>query len=109
MEVLAFIYTFLLVAICLMLALLLYRTAKPAGREDAALKDWLCQQLEAQQRQMNAKLAEMSRQDLAAMGQISQTLQTAVQGMSSTLTAGQNTQQQTMEQRLQGPEASNAR
>ena len=109
MEVLAFIYTFLLVAICLMLALLLYRTAKPAGQEDTALKDWLCQQLEAQQRQMNAKLAEMSRQDLAAMGQISQTLQTAVQGMSSTLTAGQNAQQQTMEQRLQGLEASNAR
>ena len=43
------------------------------------------------------------------MAHISDTLQTAVQGMSSTLTAGQNTQQQTMEQRLQGLEASNAR
>ena len=109
MEVLAFIYTFLLVAICLMLALLLYRTAKPAGQEDTALKDWLCQQLDAQNQQMEAKLAEMSRQNLAAMGQISETLQSSVQSMSAALTAGQGTQQQTMEQRLQGLEASNAR
>ena len=31
MEFLAFLYTFLLVAICLMMALLLYRSAKPTG------------------------------------------------------------------------------
>ena len=76
MEFLAFLYTFLLVAICLMMALLLYRSAKPtAGRDDAALKEWLHQQLEAQNRQTEAKLAEMNRQNLAAMGQISETLQ----------------------------------
>ena len=55
MEFLAFLYTFLLVAICLMMALLLYRSAKPtAGRDDAALKEWLHQQLEAQNRQTEA-------------------------------------------------------
>ena len=44
MEFLAFLYTFLLVAICLMMALLLYRSAKPAAsRDDAALKEWLRQ------------------------------------------------------------------
>ena len=31
MEFLAFLYTFLLVAICLMMALLLYRSAKPTA------------------------------------------------------------------------------
>ena len=75
MEFLAFLYTFLLVAICLMMALLLYRSAKPAAsRDDAALKEWLRQQLEAQNRQTEAKLAEMNQQNLAAMGQISETL-----------------------------------
>ena len=110
MEFLAFLYTFLLVAICLMMALLLYRSAKPtAGRDDAALKEWLHQQLEAQNRQTEAKLAEMNRQNLAAMGQISETLQASVQSLSAALTAGQGTQQQTMEQRLQGLEMSSAR
>ena len=99
MELLAVLYTFLLVTICLLLALMLYRTAKPtANRDDAALKEWLRQQLDAQNQQMEAKLAEMSRQNLAAMGQISEALQSSVQSMSAALTAGQGTQQQTMEQ-----------
>lgn len=42
MEFLAFLYTVLLVAICLMMALLLYRSAKPAAnRDDAERKEWL--------------------------------------------------------------------
>ena len=49
MEFLAFLYTVLLVAICLMMALLLYRSAKPAAnRDDAEWKEWLRQQLEAE-------------------------------------------------------------
>ena len=110
MGFLAGLYTLLLVAICLLQALLLYRTGKPAARQDdEALKEWLRQQLEAQARVLEEKQAQQAQQNLAAMAHISDTLQTAVQGMSSTLTAGQNTQQQTMEQRLQGLEASNAR
>ena len=110
MGFLAGLYTLLLVAICLLQALLLYRTGKPATRQDdEALKEWLRQQLEAQARVLEEKQAQQAQQNLAAMAHISDTLQTAVQGMSSTLTAGQNTQQQTMEQRLQGLEASNAR
>ena len=110
MEFLAGLYTLLLVAICLLQALLLHRTGKPAARQDdEALKEWLRQQLEAQARVLEEKQAQQAQQNLAAMAHISDTLQTAVQGMSSTLTAGQNTQQQTMEQRLQGLEASNAR
>ena len=110
MEFLAGLYTLLLVAICLLQALLLHRTGKPAARQDdEALKEWLRQQLEAQARVLEEKQAQQAQQNLAAMAHISDTLQTAVQGMSSTLTAGQSTQQQTMEQRLQGLEASNAR
>ena len=110
MGFLAGLYTLLLVAICLLQALLLYRTGKPAARQDdEALKEWLRQQLEAQARVLEEKQAQQAQQNLAAMAHISDTLQTAVQGMSSTLTAGQNAQQQTMEQRLQGLEASNAR
>ena len=110
MGFLAGLYTLLLVAICLLQALLLYRTGKPAARQDdEALKEWLRQQLEAQARVLEEKQAQQAQQNLAAMAHISDTLQTAVQGMSSTLAAGQNTQQQTMEQRLQGLETSNAR
>ena len=83
--------------------------ASAARQDDEALKEWLRQQLEAQARVLEEKQAQQAQQNLAAMAHISDTLQTAVQGMSSTLTAGQNTQQQTMEQRLQGLEASNAR
>lgn len=51
MEFLAGLYTLLLVAICLLQALLLHRTGKPAARQDdEALKEWLHQQLEAQAR-----------------------------------------------------------
>ena len=100
MEFLAGLYTLLLVVICLLQALLLHRTGKPAARQDdEALKEWLHQQLEAQARVLEEKQAQQAQQNLAAMAHISDTLQTAVQGMSSTLTAGQNTQQQTMEQR----------
>ena len=110
MDFLAGLYTLLLVAICLLQALLLYRTGKPAARQDdEALKEWLRQQLEAQARVLEEKQAQQAQQNLAAMTHISDTLQTAVQCMISTLTALQNTQQQTMEQRLQGLEASNAR
>ncbi len=51
MEFLAGLYTLLLVAICLLQALLLHRTGKPAAQQDdEALKEWLRQQLEAQSR-----------------------------------------------------------
>lgn len=51
MEFLAGLYTLLLVAICLLQALLLHRTGKPAAQQDdEALKEWLRQQLEAQAR-----------------------------------------------------------
>lgn len=110
MEFLAFLYTILLVTICLLQALLLYRSAKPQQkRDDAQLREWLRQQLEEQNRAIEQKQAEMTRQNLDAMGKISETLQTAVQGMSSTLAAGQSNQQQTMEQRLRSLEESNAR
>ena len=110
MEFLSLLYTVLLVAICLQQALLLYRSGKPAPRQDdEALKEWVRQQLDAQSKLFAQKQAELARQNYDAMRGISETLQTAVQGMSSTLNAGQATQQQTMEQRLQGLEASNTR
>ena len=110
MEFLALLYTVLLVAICLQQALLLYRSGKQAPRQDdEALKEWVRQQLDAQSKLFAQKQAELARQNYDAMRGISETLQTAVQGMSSTLNAGQAAQQQTMEQRLQGLEASNAR
>ena len=110
MGFLSLLYTVLLVAICLQQALLLYRSGKPAPRQDdEALKEWVRQQLDAQSKLFAQKQAELARQNYDAMRGISETLQTAVQGMSSTLNAGQAAQQQTMEQRLQGLEASNAR
>ena len=103
-------YTVLLVVICLLQALLLYRSARPGQqRDDEELKAWLQQQLEAQQKALEQKQAELAQQNYTAMRGISETLQTAVQGMSATLSSGQANQQQTMEQRLQGLEASNAR
>ena len=110
MEFLSLLYTVLLVAICLQQAVLLYRSGKPAARQDnAELKVWLQQQLEAQNKLFAQKQAELAKQNYDAMRGISETLQTAVQGMSSTLNAGQSAQQQIMEQRLQGLEESNAR
>ena len=51
MEFLAMLYTVLLVAICLMMALLLFRSGRPTGGLDEAdceeLKDWLEEQLAA--------------------------------------------------------------
>ena len=59
MEFLAMLYTVLLVAICLMMALLLFRSGRPAGGLDEAdceeLKDWLEEQLAAQAREFNAR------------------------------------------------------
>ena len=55
MEFLAMLYTVLLVAICLMMALLLFRSGRPTGGLDEAdceeLKDWLEEQLAAQARE----------------------------------------------------------
>ena len=63
MEFLAGLYTLLLVAICLLQALLLYRTGKPAARQDdEALKEWLRQQLEAQARVLEEKQAQQAQQ-----------------------------------------------
>ena len=49
MEFLAMLYTVLLVAICLMMAVLLFRSGRPTGGLDEAdceeLKDWLEEQL----------------------------------------------------------------
>ena len=61
MGFLAGLYTLLLVAICLLQALLLYRTGKPAVRQDdEALKEWLRQQLEAQARVLEEKQAQQA-------------------------------------------------
>ena len=89
MEFLSLLYTVLLVAICLLQALLLYRSGKQAPRQDdEALKEWVRQQLDAQSKLFAQKQAELARQNYDAMRGISETLQTAVQGMSSTLNAG---------------------
>ena len=66
MEFLAGLYTLLLVAICLLQALLLYRTGKPAARQDdAELKEWLRRQLEAQARVLEEKQAQQAQQAIA--------------------------------------------
>ena len=68
MEFLAGLYTLLLVVICLLQALLLHRTGKPAARQDdEALKEWLHQQLEAQARVLEEKQAQQAQQNLAAI------------------------------------------
>ena len=109
MEFLAFLYTVLLVAICLMLALLLYRGSKPrqGGGDTEELKQWLTQQLEAQAKSFEQKQAAMAEQNYTAIRSVSETLQTAVQNMSSTLAQGQSGQQQILTQRLQSLEAAN--
>ena len=96
MEFLAMLYTVLLVAICLMLALLLYRGNKPrrGGGDTEELKQWLAQQLEAQAKSFEQKQAAMAEQNYTAIRSVSETLQTAVQNMSSTLAQGQSGQQQ---------------
>ena len=109
MEFLAMLYTVLLVAICLMLALLLYRGNKPrrGGEDTEELKQWLAQQLEAQAKAFEQKQAAMAEQNYTAIRSVSETLQTAVQNMSSTLAQGQSGQQQILTQRLQSLEAAN--
>ena len=58
MEFLSLLYTVLLVAICLQQALLLYRSGKPAPRQDdEALKEWVHQQLDAQSKLFAQKQA----------------------------------------------------
>ncbi len=109
MEFLAMLYTVLLVAICLMLALLLYRGSKPQrdGEDTEELKRWFTQQLDAQAKAFEQKQAAMAEQNYTAIRSVSETLQTAVQNMSSTLAQGQSGQQQILTQRLQSLEAAN--
>ena len=97
MEFLAMLYTVLLVAICLMMALLLFRSGRPTGGLDEAdceeLKDWLEEQLAAQAREFNARQDAIAQQNYAAIRSVSETLQTAVQSKSTTLGQGQDNQQ----------------
>ena len=69
MEFLAMLYTVLLVAICLMMALLLFRSGRPTGGLDEAdceeLKDWLEEQLAAQAREFNARQDAIAQQNYA--------------------------------------------
>ena len=66
MEFLSLLYTVLLVVICLQQALLLYRSGKPAPRQDdEALKEWVRQQLDAQSKLFAQKQAELARQKYA--------------------------------------------
>ena len=109
MEFLATLYTFLLVTICLLLAVLLRRTTKTGkntGDYDE-LKKWMEQQLNAQAKEFARQQQAMAEQNYAAIRSVSETLQTAVQSMSNTLAQGQNGQQQTLERRLQSLEESN--
>ena len=111
MEFLAMLYTVLLVAICLMMALLLFRSGRPTGGLDEAdceeLKDWLEAQLAAQAREFNARQDAIAQQNYAAIRSVSETLQTAVQSMSTTLGQGQDSQQRILERRLQRLEQAN--
>ncbi|MGN0707815.1 MAG: DNA recombination protein RmuC [Faecalibacterium sp.] len=110
MEFLALLYTVLLVTISLLLALVLYRQSKPQPKSggEQELRAWLTKHLEAQAQETEKREAALMEQCYAAMRTMSDTLQTAVQGMSATLTTGQAAQQQAMEQRLRSLEASNA-
>lgn len=108
MEVLAVLYTFLLVMICLLLALVLYRQTKPRSGADRELQDWLADRLQAQAQETEKREAALMEQSYAAMRTMSETLQTAVRDMSATLASGQTAQQQAMEQRLRSLETSNA-
>lgn len=105
MEFLAMLYTVLLVAICLMMALLLFRSGRPAGGLDEAdceeLKDWLEERLAAQAREFNARQDAIAQQNYAAIRSVSETLQTAVQSMSTTLGQGQDSQQRLLERQME--------
>ena len=105
MEFLAMLYTVLLVAICLMMALLLFRSGRPTGGLDEAdceeLKDWLEERLAAQAREFNARQDAIAQQNYAAIRSVSETLQTAVQSMSTTLGQGQDSQQRILERQME--------
>ena len=101
-------YTVLLVAICLMLALLLHRSARSQKEnDDEALKAWLQQQLDAQVKIFAQQQEALARSNEAAIRTVSEALQTAVQNMSTTLAQGQSGQQNSLTQRLQSLEAAN--
>ena len=102
MEVLALLYTFLLVTICLLLAVVLYRTGRPQQGQQGteALRSWLAQQLAAQAKENARQQAALAQQNEAALRSVSDALQTAVQNMSATLAQGQTGQQEALERRL---------
>ena len=76
MEYLAFVYTLLLVAICLMMAVLLARTSRllKEPKDDEALKSWLEQQLAAQAKDFSARQDAVAQQNYAAIRSVSETL-----------------------------------
>ena len=108
MEFLAGLYTLLLVTICLLLAAVLWKLNKPRnGGDYEELKRWMQQQLDAQEKDFAARQAAMAEQNYTAIRSVSETLQTSVQSMSTTLAQGQSGQQQILTQRLQSLEAAN--
>ena len=108
MEYLAGLYTLLLVTICLLLAAVLWKLNKPRnGGDYEELKRWMQQQFDAQAKDFAARQAAMAEQNYTAIRSVSETLQTSVQSMSTTLAQGQSGQQQILTQRLQSLEAAN--
>ncbi len=108
MEFLAGLYTLLLITICLLLAVVLWKLNKPRnGGDYEELKRWMQQQLDAQAKDFAARQASMAEQNYTAIRSVSETLQTSVQSMSTTLAQGQSGQQQILTQRLQSLEAAN--
>ena len=108
MEFLAGLYTLLLVTICLLLAVVLWKLNKPRnGGDYEELKRWMQQQLDAQAKDFATRQAAMAEQNYTAIRSVSETLQTSVQSMSTTLAQGQSGQQQILTQRLQSLEAAN--
>ena len=108
MELLAGLYTLLLVTICLLLAVVLWKLNKPRnGGDYEELKRWMQQQLEAQAKDFAARQAARAEQNDTAIRSVSDTLQTSVQSMSTPLAQGQSGQQQILTQRLQSLEAAN--
>ena len=98
-----------LVVICLELAVVLWRTGKKQGSapDHDELKRWMQQQLDAQAKEFAARQSALAEQNHTALRSVSETLQTAVQNMSTTLAQGQDSQQQLLERRLRSLEASN--
>ena len=93
MEFLAGLYTLLLVTICLLLAVVLWKLNKPRnGGDYEELKRWMQQQLDAQAKDFAARQAAMAEQNYTAIRSVSETLQTSVQSMSTTLAQGQSGQ-----------------